>query len=210
MNKKSARDWVISLAPWLPSALTAHCLRRRPTGRRPNLAAAGKPNRIHPHPTTTTCAILAAPTPCPCKNQQSIHENSFFATMDVEIGSEIIERLNSEFKQLFRKLSLSCYRYCILDLGNMFQNCRKKWPWPSLWTCQSTNVTSVVYIYHNSCHVSYLHMLSQASISDLLSAYAFKKIQFLMKIQNNRIKRAPICKVTPKLPPAPKSQLWFI
>ena len=125
MNKKSARDWVISLAPWLPSALTAHCLRRRPTGRRPNLAAAGKPNRVHPHPTTTTCAILAAPTPCPCKNQQSIHENSFFATMDVEIGFEIIERFNSEFKQLFRKLSLSCYRYCILDLGNMFQNCRK-------------------------------------------------------------------------------------
>ena len=165
MNKKSARDWVISLAPWLPSALTAHCLRRRPTGRRPNLAAAGKPNRIHPHPTTTTCAILAAPTPCPCKNQQSIHENSFFATMDVEIGSEIIERLNSKFKQLSRKLPLSCYRYVHTWFRQYVPKLQKK---------MTLTITS--NLSKHQCHLSRIH-LSQF-LSCVLSTYAFTGINF--------------------------------
>ena len=157
MNKKSARDWVISLAPWLPSSLTAHCLRRRPKGWHPSLATVGKPNPIHPHPTTTTCAILVAPTPCPCKNQQSINENSFFATMDVEIGFEIIERFNSEFKQLSRNT-------CIPDLGNMFQNCRKM------------TLTITLNLSKHQCHLSRIH-LSQF-LSCVLSAYAFTGINF--------------------------------
>ena len=84
--------------------------------------------------------------------------------MDVEIGFEIIERFNSEFKQLSRNT-------CIPDLGNMFQNCRKndldhhfepvKAPMsPQSYTFITILVMCLICIcfHRHQFQISYLHM----------------------------------------------------